>query len=57
MLTKEEINEMEKARKDVGLPPLNAKVRKCMVCGGKFLSIEHRTCQRCKGVQKDRGLI
>jgi hypothetical protein len=41
------LTETNEARRELGLPLLSAKVRKCLQCGEQFASIEARTCTPC----------
>ena len=41
------LTEVNEARREVGLPLLSVKVRKCIQCGEQFASIESRTCDPC----------
>ena len=39
--------EINEARREIGLPLLSAKIRKCIQCGVQFASVESRTCDHC----------
>jgi hypothetical protein len=39
--------EANEARKEIGLPLLSVKVRKCLQCGDPFASVEARVCTPC----------
>lgn len=39
--------EVNEARREIGLPLLSVKIRKCFQCGDRFASIESRTCTPC----------
>lgn len=41
------LTEVNEARREVGLPLLSVKVRKCIQCGEPFASVESRTCDPC----------
>lgn len=42
-----QVANVNEARKEIGLPPLSAKLRTCIQCRGPFASIEARTCEPC----------
>ena len=41
------LEEQNQARRELGLPELSIKLRKCMQCRVEFLSVEARTCDKC----------
>lgn len=41
------LNEVNEVRRELGLPLLSVKIRKCIQCSNSFESIEARTCEPC----------
>lgn len=46
-LLEAKLEDVNSARKEIGLPLLYVKVRKCIQCSDPFASIEARTCTPC----------
>lgn len=47
------LEEQNQARRDLGLPELSYKNRKCLQCRKEFLSIEARTCDPCRKAKEE----
>lgn len=45
---KDNLAEQNKARKDLNLPPLIPKERKCLSCNTIFVSATYRRCTKCR---------
>ena len=45
-----QINEINRFRKSIGLPVIEPKERKCLICDHDFLSTDpsHRVCDKCR---------
>lgn len=41
------LTNINEARKEIGLPLLSVKIRKCLQCSEPFASIEARVCSPC----------
>jgi len=45
---KDNLSEQNKARKDLNLPLLQPKERKCLSCDAIFISASYRRCLKCR---------
>lgn len=45
-----QINEINRFRKSIGLPVIEPKERRCLICDHGFLSMDpsHRVCDKCR---------